>query len=404
MTDIATGVAKRVAYKAETTWGTAAGTSGAQYLRRVSSSLGLKKQTYQSNEIRRDYQRNDMRHGVRSVEGSIAGELSAGTYEDLMAAAVRKVFAAVSAITGLSITIAASGSNFTVARGSGSWITDGVKAGDIVRLTAGSFTAANLNNNLLVLSLVAATLTVRVLNGTALTAEGPISSATLAVTGKKTMVPTTSHTDTSFTIEHWFEDIAQSEYFTGCKVNEMNIALPPTGLATVEFGFMGKDVVTGTSQYFSTPTAETSTGALAAVNGMLLVQGAVVALLTGLTMSLKGNLSAEPVVGQNTYAAITEGRVIVDGQCTALFQDATLRDYFLNETEVALTAVLSASSANAADFIAFTLPRVKFGDGAPDDGEKGLILTLPFSALYNNAGGAATTSEQTTLVIQDSQA
>jgi hypothetical protein len=74
----ATGVAKQLTYKAESTWGTVPAASGAQALRRVTSNLALKKQTYQSNEIRPDYQVSDMRHGVRSVEGSISGELSPG--------------------------------------------------------------------------------------------------------------------------------------------------------------------------------------------------------------------------------------------------------------------------------------------------------------------------------------
>lgn len=404
MTDIASGVAKRVAYKAEPTWGAAAGASGAQYLRRVQSTLGLQKQKYESQEIRRDYQRNDMRHGVRSVEGSISGELSAGTWEDFMAAAVRQVFAAVSAISSLTLTIAASGANYTITRSAGSWITDGIKLADIVRITAGAYNAANLNKNLMVLAETATVLTVTPLNGVALVAEGPIASGTLSVPGKKAYVPTTGHTDASFTIEHWFADIAQSEYFTGCKVNDMNIALPPSGLATVEFGFMGKDVTTGSSQYFSAPTAETTSGALAAVNGVLTAQGSAIALITGLSFGLKGNMSAEAVVGSNTYAGITEGRVIIDGQVTALFQDAVMRDYFINETEVGLSAVLSASGAAAADFIGFSLPRVKFSGGKPDDGEKSLILSMPFDALFNNAGGAATTTEQSTLVIQDSQA
>ena len=98
---LATGVAKQLSYKAESVWGTVPAAAGAQALRRVTSNLSLKKQTYQSGEIRSDYQVADFRHGVRSVEGSISGELSPGTYEDFMAAAVRKVFASVSAITGL---------------------------------------------------------------------------------------------------------------------------------------------------------------------------------------------------------------------------------------------------------------------------------------------------------------
>jgi hypothetical protein len=54
--------------------------------------------------------------------------------------------------------------------------------------------------------------------------------------------------------------------------------------------------------------------------------------------------------------------------------------------------------------VSFVLPRVKLGSADIDDGEKNLSQTLSFTALYNSAGGAGTSSEQSTLVIQDSQA
>jgi len=401
---IATGVAKQLRYKAEATWGTAPGTGSAQLLRRVTSDLSLKKQSYQSAEIRSDYQVADMRHGVRSVEGGINGELSSGTFKDFIAAAVRRAFTTVTAITGASITIAGSGPTYTVTRAAGSWITDGVKVGQVGRLTAGSFNAANLNKNLLVLVETATVLTVMPLNGVALVAEGPIGSATWSITGKTTYVPTTGHTDPSFSIEHWHSDVNVSELFLGCKLNEMAIALPPTGMGTIDMQFLGKDVTTAGSAYYVTPAAETTTGVLAAVNGILAVQGAAVAILTGLNFTIRGNMTGEAVVGSNTYADITEGRVLVEGQFTALFQDATIRDYFINETEISLIAALSASNAAGADFLAFAFPRIKVGGAAKGDGERALVQTLPFTALFNSAGGAATSSEQSTIAIQDSQA
>jgi hypothetical protein len=129
-----------------------------------------------------------------------------------------------------------------------------------------------------------------------------------------------------------------------------------------------------------------------------------VGYLTGLSVNYDGEMSGEAVIGSNTYADITEGRVLVSGQATALFQDATMRDFFLNETEVSIVAALSASNAAAAEFLGITLPRVKFGDAGMDDGPKSLTLTLPFTALYNSAGGAGISSEQTTINIQDSLA
>jgi hypothetical protein len=401
---IAAGVAKRVTYKVEATWGTVPAAGSAQALRRVKSTLNLKKQTYQSQEIRSDYQVADFRHGVRSVNGTVSGELSPGTYKDFMAAAVRQAFAAVTAITNASITISGTGPTYTVARAAGSWITDGVKLGNVGRLSVGVFNAANINKNLFITAITAANLTVMPLNGVALVAEGPIATSTFTVIGKKAFVPSSGFTDLSYSIEHFYSDLTLSEVFSGCKIAQMGIQLPPTGMTNVDFDFLGKDIVTAGAQYFTAPTAETTTGILAAVNGILVVQGVAVALLTGLSFNLKANMSGEAVVGSNTFADIVEGRIEVDGQFTALFADATVRDYFLNETEVGLYVAMATSPSATADFIAFSLPRVKLGDAARDDGEKALVLTCPFTALRNIAGGAATTSEDTTLAIQDSQA
>jgi hypothetical protein len=401
---IASGVAKQVRYKVETTFGTAPGVSGAQLLRRVESSLDLSKDVYQSNEIRDDLQIADYRHGVRRVGGSIKGELSPKTYADFIAAALRRDFAAVTALTALSLTIAGSGPTYTITRASGDFLAGGIKIGDVIRLSVGTLNALNINKNLLIVNLTATVATVITLNGSALFAEGPIASCTLTVAGKKTFTPTSGHTNKSFAIEHWFSDIAQSELHLGCKIPSLDISLPPTGMATIDVGVMGQDVTNNTSAYYTSPTAATSTGIVAAVNGALVVNGTRVAICTGLSLKVDGGYSSEPVIGSNVVPDIFPGRVNVSGQFTAYFENATLRDLFVNETEASLVMAFTTSNAAAADFIAFVLPRIKVGGASKSDGEKGLIVTLPFQALFNSTGGSGVSSEQTTLVVQDSQA
>src|SRR3990167_6775387 len=106
---IAAGVEKELRYKVISAYHTAPGATGAQLLLRVTSDLSLGKETFGSNEKVRHQQRVDMRHGMRSVGGKISGLLSAGTYEDFIAAVLRKTFAATADITTLTLTIAASG-------------------------------------------------------------------------------------------------------------------------------------------------------------------------------------------------------------------------------------------------------------------------------------------------------
>lgn len=400
----ASGIYKQVAYKVEATYGVQPAAAAAQAIRRVKSSLDMTKDTYQSNEVRPDFQVADYRHGVRKVGGSIDGELSAKTYADFMAAALKKDFTATAAISGASITVAGTAGAWTITRAAGSYLTDGVKIGDVVRLTAGVFNAANLNKNILVTAVTALVLTGLVVNASALVAEGPIAAATVTVVGKKSIIPQTGHTDKSFSIEHWYPDVPTSEVFTGCKVSKIGFSLPPTGMATCNVEFVGKDAIPNTAQYFTSPTAVTTTGTMAAVNGVLRVGGATVANVTGLTIDIAAAQSGEPTVGSNTVAFQAAGRVIVTGQITATFESTTLRDAFYNETEISLYAVFTADNTANSDFLGFGIARIKVGGAAKDDGEKTITQTFPFQALLNIAGGAALATDLTTISIQDSAA
>lgn len=396
----ASGIAKRVVYKKETTFGTLAGSTGGQVIRRVSSNFNLTKETYQSEEIRTDYQIADFRHGVRSVEGSISGELSCGAYSDFLASAVARNFTAVTPTALGSVTIAAAGATYTITRTTGSFLTDGLRIGMGMRLAG--FNALNNAKNLLVITLTATVATVVVLNGTTLTAETVASGGTYTVAGKVTYAPTTAHTDDSYTIEEFYSDISQSEVTTGNKVNTVGIALPATGLVTVDFGFMGQDLKqTGASAYFTAPTAQGTNGIFAAVNGALIVGGQVIALVTGLNININRNMTSEAVVGANVKPEIYEGRISVDGDFSTLFQDRTFSDYFNNETEVSLVCAVTESSAANANFMTFTLPRIKLGTDTKDDGEKGIVSQNSFTALKGTGAGGF---EATTIMIHDSAA
>jgi len=400
---LATGVFKQVSIKREVTYGTAPGASGFQLLRRVQSTIDLSKDTYQSNEIRPDLQTADFRHGVRRVKGSIQGELSPGTYSDQISACLKKDFAAGANASAVSLTIAGAGP-YTVTRAAGDYLANGFKIGDVIRLTVGGLNANNLNKNLLITALTATVATVVVLNATAMTAEGPIAGCTVTVQGKKSYIPTTGHTDVSYALEHWYNDITQGELFTGIKFDKASFSLPPTGMATVTLDALGQNITTATSRYGTSPTAVTTKGVVAAVNGVLLVNSTQQAIVTGLQFTIDPTLSGDPVVGSNTVPNLFPGRVSVTGQFTAYFQDATMRDLFINETESSLVVALTTDNTATADVIVFAFPRIKVGGASKSDGEAGLVQTFPFTALYNTAGGSGISTEQTTISVQDSAA
>lgn len=398
---IATGVNTKVAYKKETTWGTAAGATGAKYLRRVSADFNLTKETYQSEELRTDYQVADFRHGVRRAEGSLNGEFSAGSYADFFAAALRRDFTA-KTLTGASITVAVTGSVYKLVRATGSFLTDGWKVGMVVRCS-GLTTTADNGKNLLVAAVNALEVTVVPMNGSTLTAQGTPAAATFTIPGKVTYVPATGHTEDSFTVEQWFADISQSEVYTGMKVSSVGVSIPATGMTTIDFGFMGKDLTqTGTAQYFTNPASPSTTGIFAGVNGVVMYNGSSVAVITDASVNINSDMTDAVVLGSNSISDVFEGRVTVDGSMSVYFQDATFRDAFKDETEVSVVFALTANNTKDADFVTITLPRVKLGSFTKADAMDGIIASCDFTALLqpDNTYG----KEVTTVMIQDSQA
>lgn len=398
---IASGIFKQLRYKKEVTWGVAPGATGAQLLRRTSSDLNMVKNAYESNELRSDFQVADMRHGIRSVNGNINGELSPLTYVDFFAAILRK--AAVAGVSAASLSITSNISTKTFTRSTGSWLTDGFKVGDVVRFSG--YTAGNVGMNARNYRIAALTATIMtVADSTGMVDAAAVTGISCAVTGKKIWVPTTGHTDDSFSIEHYFADLVQSELFTGCKVNQLDISLPATGMSTIVIGILGKGVTTNSAAYYTSPSAETTTGLLTGVSGKLRVGGADVANVTAANLSIQAGLSPAEVVGSNDIGAVFPGRVRVNGEFSAYFEDVTMRDAFINETDIALNLLLTTGSAANADFLNIVLPRLKLSGATKNDGEQGLIQTIPFTALLNTTGGTGLDSEKTTISIQDSAA
>lgn len=399
---IGRGVAKTIAIKKETTWGVPAGDTGAQLLRRVTGDFNLVKESYQSEELNPSFQTISMRHGVRSVEGSLDAEVSPGTYFQIMEAIVARDFTVGGTTTAASVTIAASGSFFTITRAAGSWLTDGFYVGNIVRLAGAGLNVANVGNNLLVVALSATVATVVVLSATALVAEGPIAATDMVVVGKQTYIPSTGHTDSSFTIEQWFSDLAQSEVFTGIKPSSMSLDLPSTGLVGASFSFMGRDLAqTGTSQYFTSPASVTNEDVLASVSGAVIVNGLPVALVTSMSLEVSRNQEMATVVGSNLNADIFVGRVNVTGSMSVYFENPTFRDYFDDEAKISIVVALTTGEEKDAAAISFALPRTLLNSATKTDAELGLTQSMDFQALQNT--DVSTGLVPSTILIQDTE-
>lgn len=391
----ATGVAKRVIIAEETTFGVSPVTGG-QYLRRVSSDLSLNKDSYESQEIVVSQQLRDARHGVRRPGGTFSGQISPGSYTKFWEGLLRNSFAAVTPVI----------QNFTLDPVAGTLTGTGflatpLRKNDVVRLSGVTGpNATPLNGiNLRIFGITDTVITLKDLPTTGLTAGALGAGATLTVAGKKLITPSSGQLYKSYTIEHWFSDITVSELFTGCKFGQTTIGMPSTGLVTFNSQVIGQNMTPATVQQLTTPTDSTSTASLAAVNGKLTYNGADLAMITGITLQIAPAMEANPVIGSNIVPWIFQGMLRVSGSFTALFMDETLSTIFINEQEVQLSVEMTTGSAANADFMRFSLPRVKAMSNTKSDGQMSLIQSFNFTALENVTD---TSTDLTTLVIQDS--
>lgn len=411
---LAEGVSARIAYKAYGSGVIASnaqpaivsepGASGAQTLRRVSSSLKLGKDTYQSAEIRSDCQIGDFRHGTKRVTGSVSGELSPLTYADWFEAAFRGTWEA--ALSGLdetdftSVAADSGTSKFTFAGGDP--VALGLRVGHIMRF-ANLSAAGNNATNYLVLGF-GGTSNREVTVYPAPTTMSADTAFTLVTAGSRLSIPSSGHVSRKFGIEIFNEDIDVARLFTECRVAGFTMQLPASGLGTIEFPVMGRDMEVledGDAPYFTSPTAETTTGIVAAVNGLIRVNGVTRGVITGLNIQMDLSPSSDAVVGQDFVPEVFLGRANVTGQATAFFEDGDLIGNFTDEDEIAILAYLTTTNAPNSPALSIYLPRIKFSDAdVATTGEGGQAITMPFQALKSNGAAGI---DATTIQIVDTE-
>lgn len=399
---VASGILKTFAWKKQTALGSAASGSGGTAGRRVTTSFVAGRDTFESNEIVTHHQSTGVTYGMVTATGSINGELSAGSYDELIASLLEKDMTTGVNSTALTITYGGTAGAWTAARASGSFLTDGFKIGDVIRASSGSVTANN-TRNFLITNVVALTITFIALDGATVT-SGSSTTTTLTVTGKKSNVPSSSHTKDYYTFEEYYSDLTKSETFTDCRIASLAVNLPATGNATVAIEAIGLSRTLGNSQVLTSPTTST-TAIMNATNGKILIGGTSQSVATSITINVaNGAANSGAVIGSNYGQDVTTGRIRVSGTLTALFDSTTLQALYDGETTTDVSVVLLADGTANSDFVVFSIPKIKLTGDAPDDGEKAIVRTYPFTAEYNSTGGTGVSREQTIISYQDSAA
>jgi len=291
---IATGSRHDMAYVAESIFGTTPTTPVFTPIRHNGTTLGLSKDAIESEELREDRQVAHYRHGNKSVSGDVNFEMSYGSYDDLLEAAL-----------------------------AGTWATDVLKAGTTRR---------------------------------------------------------------SFTVERHHEDIGKYLRSTGCSMNTLSLSIAPNSMVTGSFGIVGKGFAVSSSAVSgATYNAETTTAPFDSFTGSITEGGSGIAVVTALELSIDNGMEALYVVGSDESLEPSIGKSMVTGSITAYFEDSTLIDKFIAETESSIQFVLTDLAGNS---YTVDLPKVKYNSGNPEVGGPGAItVSLDFVALYDSGEG-----------------
>lgn len=387
-----------VAYKEETTFGALPGDTDGIVFRPNSGGLNLTKEPINSNETRRDGQRSRGRHGSRSVTGQYEGDLSLGSFDDLIEAVFRGTFEAALTLTEATASLASiTTTTNTIVAGGGSWLTAGLRVGDVIRL-ANHATAENNGRNLRIVALTTSTITV----AETLTANAVADTAFTITRSKKLLMGTTAR---SFTFEEREIDIDGSKVFKGCRVGSLRISMQPNNMARLTFGIVGQDMEVredSESPYYTDPVATTSIG-MTAVEAVIRLGTSDVLDVSALEININLNAAGVPVVGSVLTPDVFTNLATVEGSVTALKQDLSRAADFLDETELSLHLMFTENEGEPKDFCSFVIGNLTLS-GATDselgaDGPR--QQTLPLLIGKDERGGAF---DPTTVKYQTSAA
>jgi hypothetical protein len=378
------------------------GSTGSQTIRRKSGVGSSIRDMFKSNEIVSHHQSTGSSYGMKKVDYKLDGELSAGTYKVFEEAMLEAAYAAVTPYAaGTDVTAAATAPQFVDA--SAGFLTAGLKLGDVVRWTGWTTgtSAANNAKNFWITALTAGNMSGIFLNGDAVVAQAATDSVTCTVVGKKLIVPLTSHTKDYLTIEDYYGDLTDSDLFGDMVTATIDYDMPATGNGSFATSLVGRSRTASGTQVLTSPTAETETGIMAAINGMLYVNGAEV-LVTSVKISVANGASGTGAeIGTNVNADIARNFIEVTGSFTANLRDQVITALYEAETEIALSCVLTADNTATSDFKGFTIGKVRITGDAPTDSQT-IGRTYPFVARINNSGGAALAYDETIISLQDS--
>lgn len=388
------------AYKFQSARGTQASGAGAKVFRSTGGSGGkLTKATTASREVRRDMMRSRGRHGIQKTSGAEGGQLALGAYDDIIEAVMRGTYGAANLVLteasgGLASVVI--GAN-TITAGGGSWISSGLRVGDVIRAT-NLADAANNNRNLRITGLTATVITVAetlTVNAT------PDTTFTITRPGRMLINPAAGALVKRYaTWEEHEVDIDASELFTDVVFGRMKFAMSPNGIITFDADWWGTgqfETKSGASApHFSAPSENTAVP-MAVVDATIRLGTADLVELTSFDLTADIAPSAPETFGSGAikYSPdVFSGQMGVSMNLTLLRKDLAYVANHVNEDVLSLHVLAVELEAEPKDFIAIYVPNFTLGEVtksalAMEGGGRTQTLAIPVDLVGKDETGGA---------------
>lgn len=376
-----------IRYVEESTGGTTPASPTLEEIKLTGTSdMGFTPETVVSEIIRSDRQENDLILINGTVGGQFDTELISAVHDDL----IEGVLWADSTWTTETVkqasfngtvtldtptgqtTIVDSDTNGTIGAG-------GIAAGDWIEVSDGTNT-----NYMRVAS---------VTNGDTLVVEGinhTVATGTLTVVQGSEI--TNGSTQKYFTFEKAYLDHSPVtyEYLRGMVPGTMSLTTSSSAIVTGSFGFTGFSHQATTTRVAGASDQAAPAGVTynASSNVATIAEGGSNGLniATEISIEIDNNLRELNAIGTLGAAEIGAGTFSVSGSIQTYFEDATMLDKLINNTETSLSF---AFTDGAGTTMIFDLPSIKFSEGVPEVPGKNedVMLNLGFQAFANSTLG-----------------
>ena len=339
-----------VRFALETLWGETPAAVSATEARITSEALTHAKQVITSQEVRSDREVVAVLEVGQSANGPINFELSYGDHETMIVNAMRN---SLSSARVASVSTAFTATSFTVPTSIN--LLAFFSVGQWVRVTddGGATTVSTA------VQISALTSTIATVIGQTFAS---VVTASAVIRGRTVANGTTK---TSLFLETSFQDITAVKYFSGMRVDSLNLNVQSAQIVTGTFNFIGKrGFQASTTQTSVVTPSGTNTPMTAAVNVGTLVEGstALANAVQSVALTINNNMFLRPQVGSKSTADPGDGSISVDGTLSVFFEDVSLYKKMIDHTTSNFSMRFTDDANN---MIIVTVHALKFSGGDP---------------------------------------